>query len=319
LEFRQLRYFVSVVDSGSMSRAAEQLHIAQSALSKQISDLELELKISLLNRGRSGATVTDAGKIFYGYAQAIQKQIADARLAVLKDSHAVVGSVVLAIPQSVSAVLALPLMRAAQERLPQVRLHLNEELSGNLLELVRQGRVDLGLFTSNLSPTDFKFIPIVEEGFSLIHSAGYENAPPNGGISLSNAAAHTLLMPSPLHGQCTRVYVEQAITTAKLASMTLDNEINSVHILKAAVEVGQTATIMPRALALQEIGTGQLVAHTIDDGKVTRHIGIITSKVVPASKAKLAVIQLIADISRELCESGKWPDAKPLSNHQMLM
>jgi len=82
LEIRQIKYFLAVVDSGSVSRAAGRLFVAQSALSKQISDLETDLDVQLLHRSRSGVFPTESGKVFYEYGKAILKQMSDAREAV---------------------------------------------------------------------------------------------------------------------------------------------------------------------------------------------------------------------------------------------
>ncbi|REM13282.1 LysR family transcriptional regulator, partial [Mycobacterium tuberculosis] len=73
-ELRQFKYFVAIVDCGSLSRAAQQLFIAQSALSKQMAELEGELGTQLLLRSRNGVAMTEAGKVFYEYAQGITKQ-----------------------------------------------------------------------------------------------------------------------------------------------------------------------------------------------------------------------------------------------------
>jgi LysR family nitrogen assimilation transcriptional regulator len=100
MEFRQFKYFLEIADRKSLSRAAEQLHIAQSALSRQVAELESELGVKLLVRSRNGVTTTEAGQVFYEYAQGILKQIRDAREAVLRSSDTVVGSVVVALPQS---------------------------------------------------------------------------------------------------------------------------------------------------------------------------------------------------------------------------
>jgi LysR family transcriptional regulator, nitrogen assimilation regulatory protein len=313
VEFRQLKYFCAIADSGSISRAAQQVFIAQSALSKQITELEIELQVSLLHRSRSGVTLTEEGKIFYEYAQAIQKQINDARTAVSHTSGNLVGNVVLAIPQSVSGVLALPLIKAAQERLPHIQLHINEELSGNLLELLRQGRVDIGLFTPNIPLADFNFTALIKEDFALIHAANYAHAPAVGDISLTKAAKHSLLMPGPQHGQCTRVFVEQALQHKGLEALTISAEINSVHILKSAVEAGAAATVMPLGLAAQEVVQGRLVAHRISRSGLQRQLGFCTSKHIPITHAKRAVSALIADVTRGLCTSGQWPGAVSLA------
>ncbi len=310
MEFRQLKYFCAIADSGSISRAAQQVFIAQSALSKQIAELEAELHVTLLHRSRSGVSLTEEGKIFYEYAQAIQKQINDARAAVNLASGTMVGNVVLAIPQSVSGALAVPLIKAAQQRLPHIKLHINEELSGNLLELLRLGRVDMGLFTANVPLADFDFTPLIEEDFALIHATNYAGAPPVGDVSLAKAAKHPLLMPGPQHGQCTRVFVEQDLERKGIAELTINAEINSVHILKSAVQAGSAATIMPLGLAADDVALGRLVAHRISRSGLQRTLGLCTSKHLPITHAKRAVSQLVADVAHSLCANGQWPGAR---------
>ena len=73
MELRQLRYFVAIVDHGSLSRAARVLHIAQPALTQQIRQLEDEMAAQLLHRSAQGVIATDAGKVFYEHALAILK------------------------------------------------------------------------------------------------------------------------------------------------------------------------------------------------------------------------------------------------------
>ena len=93
MELRQFKYFVAIVDCGSLSRAAQQLFIAQSALSKQMAELEGELGTQLLLRSRNGVAMTEAGKVFYEYAQGITKQVRDARAAVHVAAESVAGKI----------------------------------------------------------------------------------------------------------------------------------------------------------------------------------------------------------------------------------
>ena len=97
MELRQLRYFLAIVDAQGLSRAAKQLHVAQSALSRQVADLEAELGVPLLVRSRTGVAVTEAGKVLYEYGQGIAKLVGDARTAVHFAAGSVAGSVVLAL------------------------------------------------------------------------------------------------------------------------------------------------------------------------------------------------------------------------------
>ena len=78
LELRQLRYFLRIVDLGSMGKAAVELDIATAALSQQISKLEGELGVTLLHRSSSGAKLTEAGAVFYRSAQLVLRHADDA-------------------------------------------------------------------------------------------------------------------------------------------------------------------------------------------------------------------------------------------------
>ncbi|ACT06371.1 HTH-type transcriptional regulator CatM [Dickeya dianthicola] len=82
MNLRRLKYFVKIVDIGSLTQAAEMLHIAQPALSQQVATLESEMEKQLLVRSRRGVTPTEAGKILYSHAQTILNQCEQAKHAV---------------------------------------------------------------------------------------------------------------------------------------------------------------------------------------------------------------------------------------------
>lgn len=307
LEIRQIKYFIAIVDSGSVSRAAQRVHIAQSALSRQVSDLEAELKVQLLIRSRSGVVLTESGKVFYEYGQGILKQINDSKEAVRNAENVIVGSVVLGLPQSASIALALPLLNAAKAALPKVSFHINEELTGNLLDQLLQGRVDLALFTSNIPLPGFSFEPIAREDFYLVASAaaGRENLPAT--ISLQQAFSTALLLSGKQHSHCVRMIIEAAAEAAGLPPPPIAAEVNSAHILKSAVEAGQGNTILPLALVADKVKQGKLKAFRIQPDQISRTLGIYTSNVIPATKATLAVSQLVKETMLELGRTGQWP------------
>lgn len=306
MEIRQLKYYVGIVDNGSVSRAAQSMFIAQSALSKQISDLEHELGTQLLVRARSGVRVTESGKIFYEYAQAILKQLDDARTAVHCAPESIVGSVILGVPQSVSSALALPLLQAARAQLPQVSLHMNEELTGNLLDQLRQGRVDLAIFTSNVPFADFEFEPIIAEDLFWIRGKHLAAPPPTEPVSLAQIAAQPLLMSAAQHNHCLRLVAERAFAAANQPMPPLAAEINSVRILKSAVQVGVGCTILPLALVASEVDAGDLIAHRIDTAGMHRTLGICVSREIPQTNAKRAVRELLIKTVDALRENGGW-------------
>ena len=312
MEIRQIKYFVAVIDCGSLSRAARQVHVAQSALSKQMSALEDELGVQLFHRSHNGVTPSEAGKVFYEYALGMLKHLVDARAAVSSSPELVSGSIIVALPQSVATLLAMPLLRAVAARYPQVSFHLNEELTGNVMDQLTRGRVDLALFSSLDLPPQVLFSALIEEDYYLIHRANAPDAPAAGEVSLAQALARPLVFPSQAHGHCTRTLVERAVKERGLAAGDIAMEVNSVHILKSAVEAGIGHTIMPLNLAMREIEDGRLVAHRIAADGFSRTLGICSCASMPASPLKTLISELIREVVRNMCECGDWPGGRAL-------
>lgn len=310
MELRQLKYFVAMVDNGSLSRAAQCLHVAQSALSKHLAELEDELEVRLVDRGRNGIAPTEAGRILYDYAQGIAKQLADARVAVHCASYEVVGSVIVALPQTVAVSIALPLIQTAARRLPYVTLQLNEELTGNMSDLLVRGRVDLAVFTDTLAREDVEFLPLMQEDFVLLDSPLDADACPPGDVELAQAVSRPLVLSSPVHGHCTRWIVDEALRRAGLPELQTMLVVNSGPILKSAIEAGIGPTIMPSGFAQKEVEAGRLRAHRIQSDEMFRTLGIARYRHLPITNAKRAVERLISDVMRELCTSGQWAGAR---------
>lgn len=309
MELRQFKYFVAIVDSGSVSQAARTLFIAQSALSKQISDLENELDAQLLDRTSSGVRVTETGKIFYEYSLAIIKQIDDVRAAVKSSEKHIVGNVAIAIPQSVSNALALPLSVASRRTLPGINLHLNEELTGNLIDQLQQGRVDMAILTDNIALPGIRHRKIVKEELFLISAADSPLPLALADISLEAVLKLPLVMSGKKHSHCMRAIIEAAASEQQLQLDNVAAEINSVQILKNAVLAGIGCTIFPKAPVMAELVQGRLLAHRIGASGLFRTLVLCASKSIPMTNPKRAVCQLVVDVIDDLCRSGAWPGA----------
>lgn len=316
MELRQLRYFVAIVDHGSLSSAARVLHIAQPALTQQIKQLEEELAAQLLHRSAQGVMATDAGKIFYEHAQAILKQVSDAKSAVGQSTQNPTGTVALGIPQSASGVLALPLLTAIRARYPEITLQLTEELTGNLIEQLKTGRINLAVLFDDGQLTSFTATPLVEEEMMFItrrdshyaHDAQASGSA-NRSTTLGQAVQVPLILPGWLHG--VRPRIENIVRTMGLS---LDNviEINSVTILKSAILADIGATILPIAPLLSEIERGEMTAYTISDVAISRTLVLCASKNIPLTNAAAAVERLVLEVADALCRSGQWRNAKTL-------
>lgn len=309
MELRQLRYFVAIVDHGSLSRAATVLHVAQPALTQQLRQLEQELGAQLLHRSAQGVLSTDAGKVFYEHAQAILKQVSDARSAVTQSATRPSGSVTLGLPHSISGALALPLLTAARARFPEITLQLTEELTGNLAEQLKSGRVNLAVLFDDGQLAPFVCTPLVEEELRFICRADAPCAADRGDISLADALATQLILPGPQHG--VRPRIESVARGAGLATANVI-EINSIAILKSAILAGMGATILPVAPVLAEVEHGDMRALPIHSPSISRTVVLCGSKNIPLTNAAAAVGRLAAEVAADLCASGYWLGARLL-------
>ncbi len=305
MELRQLRYFVAIVDHGSLSRAAVVLHVAQPALTQQLRQLEQDLGAQLLHRTAQGVHSTDAGKVFYEHAQAILKQVADARSAVTQSARPS-GSVTLGLPHSISGALALPLLTAARQHYPDITLQLTEELTGNLAEQLKSGRVNLAVLFDDGQLTPFATTVLAEESLCFICRADAPWFPGRDAITLQEALQATLILPGLQHGVRPRI---EAV--AKAAGLVTGEviEINSIAILKSALMAGMGATILPVAPVLPEIDRGAMRTLAIHGPAISRTVVLCASRTLPLTNAATAISRLAVDVASELCSSGQWPGA----------
>ncbi|MFC3108393.1 LysR substrate-binding domain-containing protein [Undibacterium arcticum] len=310
MELRQLRYFVAIVDHGSLSRAARVLHVAQPALTQQLRQLEDELGAQLLHRSAQGVLTNDAGKIFYEHAQAILKQLGDARSAVIQSSARPGGAVALGIPQSVSGALALPLLTAVRAQYPDINLQLSEELSGNLIEQLKSGRINLAVLFDDDQLTPFTTTPLVEEQLMFITRSDSRFASKAASITLADALRVPLILPSLPHG--VRPRIEKRVQASGLAIGQVI-EINSIAILKSAILADLGATILPAAPVLAEIEHGSMRAQAITEPGITREVALCASKSIPLTTAAAAVERLVLEVTQDLCGSGRWLGARDLT------
>lgn len=303
MELRQLRYFVAIVDHGSLSRAARILHIVQPALTAQLHQLEEELEVQLLHRSAQGMQATDAGKIFYEHAQAILKQVHDAKSAVRQSTDKPSGTVALGIPQSASGALAFPLLKAVRAVYPDIVFQLTEELTGNLTEQLASGRLNLAILFDDGQLGKFNTQALVEEEMMYITRADSQFACKRKSIRLEKALQVPLILPSIQHGVRPRiesVVQEQGLRIEQVIDIT------SIAILKSALLADMGATILPVSPLLAEIERGEMRACSISDVSLSRTVSLCSSKNIPLTNAAKAVEKLVLDVARDLCSSGQW-------------
>lgn len=303
MELNQLRYFVRVVELGSMGRAAAELGVVTSTLSQQISRLEGELSTRLLQRSSAGVRPTDAGLAFLRQAQLALRHV-DAAAAAAQQAR-LSGHVSVGLASSTSAVLALPLLAAMRERYPSVQLHLVESLSGNLAAMLNARQLDLAVLFATDTARRWSVMPLLEEKLFVIGAPGLPGLPAGPRVRIAQVANLPLVLPTGLHGL--RAVVNAAFEHAQCQPRVV-LEVDGLSVLMEAVCAGIGATVQPGAAAARVPADAVRLVEIADRGVRRRNV-LASLSDDELSPAALAARVTLRDVATTLVSQGHWPGA----------
>ena len=235
MDLKQLEYFVHVAELGSFTRAASFLSVVQSALSRQVRALEVELRQPLFERTGRGVRLTEPGKRLLAHGRGILQQVERARLDVESHRGEASGRVVIGLTPSVSRTLTGPLVQAFRERLPNATLSVVEGLSTYVLEWLAIGRVDCAVVYNVTPSAAVDLLPVLDEPLYLVSA---RPSPGSGRlvgatVTLAEVAEHELVIPSRPHS--IRMLLESALA-AESRRAKVGLEIESVPAILDLVQ-----------------------------------------------------------------------------------
>lgn len=305
MDMRQLRYFVQIVESGSLAKASRQLFIAQPALSQQMARLEEEVGRPLLVRSSRGVVPTDNGEALYHHAKFMLRQLDQAVAVARQESAALSGRVAIGLAPTTVCQIGLPLLQHLRAKFPGVMLNVIEGLSGHLEHMTRVGQLDLAVLFSQHAASDLSVEPLLDEELFLILPADSELLPSGrASVTLEEVAALPLILPSPGHGLRKRIALE---FERKNLPLDATAEIDSLPLLMSCVGRGLGATIKPMA-AIHAMGDTpeRWRCVRIEDGSMTRPNYLYALPPQKLSPCAAAVRDELRIVVRGLVESGEW-------------
>lgn len=175
MELRHLRYFVAVGEEQHFGRAAQRLHLAQPALSRQIQDLEDEIGFKLFERLPRGVKLNEAGKSFLEDARRILQQVNEAALRAGRVARGQSGTLRVGFTENTSWHGVVPeSFRQFRQRQPDAELQLNPLSTMEQVEAVHNGRLDAGfVFNLQLTDPDFDQLPLALHNLVLAAPKGH--------------------------------------------------------------------------------------------------------------------------------------------------
>lgn len=303
IEIRELRYFVHVARAGSFSRAADELHIAQPALSRQLHKLEEELGEPLLVRHGRGIRLTRAGTCLLNQAEAIMLQLKriPALISAQEDSFA--GVVTLGLPPIAGIIIAPEIMAAFRQRWPQGTLNLREGISTSLQEWLLDRRMDIAVL-HNAPPLDgMDFVEVLTEHMVVVTQASTASRKAGGAIRFRDLGSLPLIMPSLPHSN--RRLVEQAAMQHGIR-LNCVLEVDSVPIIKEMVKRGFGSAILTFAAVSDECSRGELSARPITGPPLISRISIAIPTEARTSWVASEFLPLLRETIACLARSGAW-------------
>ncbi|WP_328609143.1 LysR family transcriptional regulator [Amycolatopsis sp. NBC_00345] len=306
MDFRQLKALVTVVEVGSVTRAAELLHLVQPAVTRQIKTLEQELGVPLFERTRQGMQPTEAGLTLAGRARRALAELERARAELAPEPGVVTGIVSIGLLESTAGLLAEPLVACLLPDHPGIELRLQTAYSGHLQRWLDDGDLDLSLLYNLTGSPSLNVTPLVRERLWAV-------APPDDRLSadhpvpIGDLAGHRFVMPAPGHGL--RALIETAARRAG-ADLSGGVQTNSMALQKQLVAAGHGWTILPAVGVADDVAAGTLSAAPVGDPEIWRSIVLAMPRTGRISPAVEVVAREVVRLVRSFVRKGRWPSAE---------
>jgi DNA-binding transcriptional LysR family regulator len=261
MNLHDLQTFVSISRLGGLTRAAGQLHRSQPAITRRVKLLEEQLGAPLLERGPGGSMLTEAGRTFLPYAEAVLAALKDGTQAVQALQGEDHGVVSLAIVGTLAGTTIVEQLRRFSARHKNARLDLRTANSFEVSDMVRRGEVSLGLrYFGDLSP-ELVSQQISEERILVVCSAQHKW----GGKRLRDPERlrtdQWLSLPMTRHRDSFAHLVARQLASARLDEVSI-MVIDSLTAQKRLIEAGIGIALLPKSAIQEELRLGTL--RTID-------------------------------------------------------
>ena len=301
MEIRQLRHFVAAVEAGNLRKASEDVHITHPAMSMSMKNLEKSLGTKLLIKDRRGVQMTYAGELFLKAAHSILRQIDDLQTALLSTHESPTGTVRLGIPYGANNAFAAPLYKIINEKLPGVRLEIEEGNTIILERLYEQNLIDIMINYDCLEKMDQKIEPLFVEHLYFV-TAYDEKLDSDAKITSKELSILPIVCSPGTHSM--RKTLEKYAADNNF-EFEFSNDFQSAHASLKIVISGYANTIAPWDLIHDYVNNNLISARKIVKPVMERRMFLISSLRRTHSPAVNAIIDAIKSAVLDAKNSDK--------------
>ncbi len=295
MDMRTLKCFVWTAELGNITKASAELGIVQSALSRKIKGLEVELGSPLFARLPRGLQLTQQGQQFLGHAKRILREAESARNQ-LKQNQPFNGTVTLGLSPTVSAILAPGCLEQVANEFPGISLNIVEGFSSIMLERLISGRIDVAVLTNPPRMTDINLEPAVTEQVVVVTAKGVRGMQPF--YTVDELCRTPLLLTSAFR----KVVDDQLSKFGK--KLAPSNEVDSIEAIRIMVLKGLAVTVMPVSTFQSDIRDGRMNAFHIIDANLFRLLVIASPQETRITSAMIKIVDILSSQFTALSDEG---------------
>jgi len=303
MDFRQIHYFISLYEEGTVTRAAHRLNIVQPALSMQISKLEDDIGQRLFERTKQGMVPTAAGRHMYRLFLPIMRDFSQAWSQMRSSEGAIRGHVNIGLIASITEGVLVDVLSEFSGKYPEVEVSVADGYTSTLVERVIGGQLDAAIVNKPRRPLALDVEHIVDEEMVLITGPDLKAAVPDK-LSLRELSALGLALALPTRGHGLRLNID-SFAESEAIELTPKFEIDSLVATVKLVGQAQVATIVPRVAVHRQLSDGSLRAHTITSPRLVRRVVSVSHPRRPLSPAVRLFITMLAAHLRLRAPAGE--------------
>jgi DNA-binding transcriptional LysR family regulator len=287
MDYTDLRTFLSVAECGSFSRAAEQLHLTQPAVTKRIQALEADLDVRLLDRIGRQVELTHAGRLLLPRARSLLSELSDTEKLLKNLSASISGPLRLATSHHVGLHRLAPVLKTFADRYDQVDLDIRFEDSEAAHDLIRRGDSELAVVTLDpVGPADLDYLPLWDDPLCFIVSGDHPLAV-SGRLTLEELSRHPAILPG-LATYTGRIVAE--LFADRGVALTAHLSTNYLETISMLVGTGLGWGVLPASMA----GPGLVTLET-DAPALRRTLGCVTNPNRTRSNAAQAFMSVLEE------------------------